>query len=1284
MDAWQVDFPDFPQIMKTQHRFRLCAGLGIPLAWLTLVATLSARTAEDSFHFRNLSSEPPGEAVRQDLHPQLAVAGDLVHLAWVSQLPDQAGERLMYRRSTDGGVTFEPARILLSGNGSNFLVSGLSTQDSETGGYPAYLAADGQEVHLALLVTPPPGGPPQIVYLRSTDGGANFSAPQVWATVTLNPPEPGPGKGHTAALRPPMVAAAGGRVVVAFGYTAARAILTEFFGWQYGLYSELSVSWSANGGATFQPSVLHGVPPTTRGAAPSQIIIEGAEVLFAARDSSPIAWGGVETAVHAGYSTDGGANLHFRQLVPARESSFGDSVRMVKHGTQVAALFIAEDGSDSQLPTLYQCRSADGGDTWSDPQRLTEAPFEMLGTLELGSAGFSVANHGAEVLVAAACFSPGVTAGRVAVRRSTDGAATYSPWTTLADASDPRSSLLNPLHWPRLVQWAGAPGEMRAALLWGGNNLVTTHDSGTTFSPALKVRPPSQVVPLVGSPYAPHLVAGADGTVHLVVSSVTGTDSNEAEVYYRRIPAAGAPDAGNRALALGSNLPAPGDVSEPRHRDSLQVGAAPGLAAGEAFTIEFWVRYQGSAADRELFANGQGDFSLTTTSFGGTNRFQLQVLTDEGYQVATGTTVEPLAGRWYHLALRYDGARESGQLALLVDGQPDAVADAPGSRVATAHPFVFGNYFMGLGDSDFTGEIDDIRFWNAALPDETVRARRGIRLTGTEPDLAAWFPLDGNTRDATGNLPDGMLVCREAFVDGVPALGCAPVPSGLVSWWRAEGNFRDHAGANHAGGVAGAGFAPGKVGQAFDLDGGSAFIQVETPTGLPLGKAPRTILLWCKTARNLGSQPNTGIIQYGSNATGRMFGLVGSGNAPGKVYFFGYAKDLPGQTTLAPDTWHHLAVTYDGTTVTHYLNGQPDGSAALALDTALSADGLLIGNYPGSPKWLGSIDEVMIFNRALDATEIAAIHDAGDAGCCPGVGATDPPLPAAPSGLVSWWAAEDNFADRAGTNPALGVGEAGFTGGMVGRAFDLNGSTSLVQVAAPKSLPLGSAPRTLMLWCRSPRNLATSTESGILQYGSSSNGGMFGLITSGNAPGRMYFFGYHNDLAGVRTLTADTWHHLAVSYDGTVVRLYLDGQREAKAAIALGTILDGNGLTIGSRPGSSFWQGQLDEVMLFDRALEPWEIQVIHDAGPAGVPSTQEPPGAPEIPQVVVTRTANHLGLSWMPRAGVFYQPEISNTLAVDGWSDYGPPLSGNGEALRVELPLGPEPVKFIRIRIYR
>ena len=55
---------------------------------------------------------------------------------------------------------------------------------------------------------------------------------------------------------------------------------------------------------------------------------------------------------------------------------------------------------------------------------------------------------------------------------------------------------------------------------------------------------------------------------------------------------------------------------------------------------------------------------------------------------------------------------------------------------------------------------------------------------------------------------------------------CASVPSGLVSQWKAEGNASDFIGNNNGTLVNGAGFAAGKVGQAFSFDGGTDYVDI--------------------------------------------------------------------------------------------------------------------------------------------------------------------------------------------------------------------------------------------------------------------------------------------------------------------------------------------------------------------------------------------------------------------------------------------------------------------------
>src|SRR5262249_37373024 len=144
-------------------------------------------------------------------------------------------------------------------------------------------------------------------------------------------------------------------------------------------------------------------------------------------------------------------------------------------------------------------------------------------------------------------------------------------------------------------------------------------------------------------------------------------------------------------------------------------------------------------------------------------------------------------------------------------------------------------------------------------------------------------------------------------------------------------------------------------------------------------------------------------------------------------------------------------------------------------------------------------------------------------------------------------------------------------------------------------------------------NLATDTESALVQYGTEIDNEMFGLTTSLNAPGKLYFYAFNNDLFGTTTLLPNTWYHGAITYDGATLNLYLNGVLEAtKTTAPINTVPETNGLTIGYRPLQNIrWQGQLDEVEIFNRALSQAEIQAIYNAGGAGKckPCVEPPSG---------------------------------------------------------------------------
>jgi hypothetical protein len=216
------------------------------------------------------------------------------------------------------------------------------------------------------------------------------------------------------------------------------------------------------------------------------------------------------------------------------------------------------------------------------------------------------------------------------------------------------------------------------------------------------------------------------------------------------------------------------------------------------------------------------------------------------------------------------------------------------------------------------------------------------------------------------------------------------------------------------------------------------------------------------------------------------------------------------------------------------------------------------------------------------------------------------PCTAPASGLISWLPGNGNANDLLGANSATLQGGATFAAAKVGQGFNFvnapNASSGqYANVTTPVGLPVGNAARTIELWFKTATTLSASPNAALVQYGAPAMEQTFGLVTTATAPGKLYFNGGGDDLAGTTTLQPNTWYHAAVTYDGTTVKLYLNGVLESsKATSALNTTLDANGLTIGLRPATSVWNGQIDEVDIYNRALSQAEIQAIYYAGAMG------------------------------------------------------------------------------------
>ena len=99
--------------------------------------------------------------------------------------------------------------------------------------------------------------------------------------------------------------------------------------------------------------------------------------------------------------------------------------------------------------------------------------------------------------------------------------------------------------------------------------------------------------------------------------------------------------------------------------------------------------------------------------------------------------------------------------------------------------------------------------------------------------------------------------------------------------------------------------------------------------------------------------------------------------------------------------------------------------------------------------------------------------------------------------------------------------------------------------------------------------------------------------SSGSGPAGGGTFGSGNvNTFGSTALAAGTWTHLATTYDGTTVRLYVNATLVASAPATGGIGVSGSPLSIGGTAAyGEFFNGRIDDVRIYSRALSQLEIE---------------------------------------------------------------------------------------------
>lgn len=408
-----------------------------------------------------------------------------------------------------------------------------------------------------------------------------------------------------------------------------------------------------------------------------------------------------------------------------------------------------------------------------------------------------------------------------------------------------------------------------------------------------------------------------------------------------------------------------------------------------------------------------------------------------------------------------------------------------------------------------------------------------------------------------------------------------------VAAYTFTGNAKDALG-NHAA-IHGAQLTADRFGQAnnaFFFDGVQAYL--EAPNNAALNSDYATVSFWINPA-SLPSQGEVYLISFGGWQERYKISLPSHGKCIWTTNSTSGISDMDAGAgnELTPGVWKHMVFVHDGTKDLIYVNGvqvaEKNVSGTLNSTTKPFGIGYNVvdkGNY-----FNGAMDEVLIFNSALSAGEIAALY------------ALESTAPVIPQGKVADYSFTNNTLDGSGLGNhaiAKNVTPATDRFGFGNSAYSFNGTDATVWAA--NSSALNSANTTISFWAK-PNSLPVSGEVYLL-----SNGGWqerWKISLPGH--GKPVFTTHSNgqccsDLDSGTPLTVGQWTHIVMTHDGTQDIIYLNGVQvnQKSAAGALDPTTKPLGIGYDPIDNGSYFDGALDEVQIYNYAMNAGEVSGLY------------------------------------------------------------------------------------------
>jgi hypothetical protein len=636
--------------------------------------------------------------------------------------------------------------------------------------------------------------------------------------------------------------------------------------------------------------------------------------------------------------------------------------------------------------------------------------------------------------------------------------------------------------------------------------------------------------------------------------------------------------------------------------DQVNIPSSSDFDLTGSFTWSFWANATSTTHEGWLF--GRGGYG--ETGYWGIRidspSWELQVDWASingatGYWL-TDATLD--AGSWVHISVTFDGSTAKiYKNGAFVDSQ--ATSTAPGSG---SQPLTIG--YRDGNSNPFNGDMADVRLYDAPLSAANVKeiyddskviiptkndASGGFV---TQTNLKGWWPLvegagalcyDGSGNGNTGTITNGE---DDEWLTG--QTGCPQ----LVEGYNRPMLF------------------PGAT---------TEYVAVGNSSEFCFGTSSFSFGAWIKSsytgdfqnifdATNFASSPNKGWQLDTKTTTGmRLWLTTGSSNS-----------SLDTSTQVTDGQWHHVGFTWYGGSpnlATIYVDGSADTSSGAmgSIDQDGGAYAASIGfqvegtNYPFN----GLINEVVLYDALLSSSEMAALAATGPNG---GPLPPDPMSGAsnlsAASNVKGYWRNDGDvtWTDRSGEgnngtvagSPDILLFKQGINGqknvntGRDNQGFPLlykdvgamgfNGSDDQITFGS-FTAPDGEANLTISAWVKA--GSVSSSHHRIFSKEA--------IIYVGRVAGNLSMYVGNGSVwtessASLGSVTAGEWMHVVYIKDGTTGRTYINGANTGLTFTTLAT-LGTNAVTayIGSSSTVQYWDGQIADVQIYNRALTYTEIQ---------------------------------------------------------------------------------------------